>query len=75
MKLTIDISHYDYQAVKRHVEDGIYDYNGLLARINKAIANGTPLNVLTSTESNKVYYNEDNSVLLSTNNMSNTFST
>jgi len=72
MKLTIDISHYDYQAVKKHVEDGIFDYNGLQARINKAIANGVPLNASTSTESNKMYYNGDNSFTIS---VDNTFST
>lgn len=72
MKLTIDISHYDYQAVKRHVEDGIFDYNGLQARINKAIANGTPLNASTAAESNKAYYNGDTSFTIS---VDNTFST
>ena len=43
VKLIIEIPKYDYEEVGHLVADGIFDYNGVIATVCKAIVNGTPL--------------------------------
>ena len=43
VKLIIEIPKYDYEEVGHLVADGIFDYNGVIATVCKAIANGIPL--------------------------------
>lgn len=43
MELVINIDENVYEEVKQYVEKGIFDYNGINAKLHKSVAHGIPI--------------------------------